>query len=226
MSPHHPFLPRSPTPAQLIVQQVGPVRLDPVGLDRHYNRYWSLPAAAVAADPTTVGPSAPPLLIIERQRVETLVPAGTEAVAAALGGRSGGGGDSVAPGGWQVGVYQSILQLQQLAQWLNTKGTRERPLAEYVSKLLDAHQRFAMLPQPARGPAPAPALPADPAGSRAAASQRLQRAMLSFEEGNQPGTYDDLTGSEERRHNWRQMVAAAATPQVGHWWGGAMCGGE
>lgn len=166
--------------------QVGPVRLDPVGLDRHYNRYWLLPAAAVATDPATVHPGAPPLLVIERHAQDSLAPTGAAAAAAAvLGGPApdalvGGG----APG-WQVGVYNSILQLQQLAQWLCPKGTRERPLADFVARLLDQHQQFAMAhAQIARGPAP-DWRPLDPAAARAAGVQRLQRAMLSFEEGNQ-----------------------------------------
>lgn len=191
------------------------MRLDPVGLDRHHNRYWALPAAACAPDPAHLHPDAPPLLVIERQRNESLAPPGTEALAAALEGGSGSSG-----GVWQVGVYRSILQLQQLAQWLNNKGSRERPLSEYVAKLLDAHQRHAMLPQLARGRAPEPPRPADPPALRAAGSQRLQAAMLAFEEGFNAGTYDDLAGSEERRHRWRQWVAAAATPQV---LGGALC---
>lgn len=167
---------------------MGPVRLDPVGLDRHYNRYWLLPAAAVATDPATVHPAAPPLLVIERHAQDSLAPTGAAAAAAAvLGGPApdvpvGGG----APG-WQVGVYNSILQLQQLAQWLCPKGTRERPLADYVTRLLDQHQQFAMAhAQIARGPAP-DWQPLEPAAARAAAVQRLQRAMLSFEEGNQVG---------------------------------------
>lgn len=164
---------------------MGPVRLDPVGLDRHYNRYWLLPAAAVATDPATVHPSAPPLLVIERHSQDSLGPAGAAAAAAVLGGAppevAAGGG---APG-WQVGVYNSILQLQQLAQWLCTKGTRERPLADNVTRLLDQHQQFAMAhAQIARGPAP-DFQRLDPAAARAASVQRLQRAMLSFEEGNQ-----------------------------------------
>ena len=162
------------------------MRLDPVGLDRHYNRYWLLPAAAVATDPATVHPAAPPLLVIERHAVDSLAPTGAAAAAAAvLGGPApdvpvGGG-----PPGWQVGVYNSILQLQQLAQWLCPKGTRERPLADFVARLLDQHQQFAMAhAQIARGPAP-DWQPLDLAAARAAAVQRLQRAMLSFEEGNQ-----------------------------------------
>ena len=261
---------------------MGPVRLDPVGLDRHYNRYWLLPAAAVATDPATVHPAAPPLLVIERHAQDSLAPTGAAAAAVAvLGGPApnvpvGGGAPS-----WQVGVYNSILQLQQLAQWLCPKGTRERPLADYVTRLLDQHQQFAMAhAQIARGPAP-DWQPLDPAAARAAAVQRLQRAMLSFEEGNQVGgmcswlwiglvggrlsaqrcrcgaphagmgmslpcvthaadgasasmrtagglmlllctrhtipqaaTYDELIGSEERRHRWRQMVLASSTPRV------------
>ncbi|PRW20556.1 methyl- -binding domain-containing 9 [Chlorella sorokiniana] len=195
------------------MNQVGPVRLDPVGLDRHYNRYWLLPAAAVATDPATVHPSAPPLLVIERHAQDSLAPTGATAAAAALGGPAPDVPVGGSAPGWQVGVYNSILQLQQLAQWLCPKGNRERPLADYVTRLLDQHQQFAMAhAQIARGPAP-DWQPLEPAAARAAAVQRLQRAMLSFEEGNQPATYDELVGSEERRHRWRQMVLASSTPR-------------
>lgn len=30
----------------------------------------------------------------------------------------------------------------------------------------------------------------------------------------QAATYDELVGSEERRHRWRQMVLASSTPRV------------
>lgn len=196
--------------------QKGPVRLEPIGLDRHYNRYWLLPAAATASDPAhPPPPEAPPLLVIERHSLDSLVPPSVAAAAAAVVGSdaaAGGGGEP----GWQVGLYNSILHLQQLAQWLNPKGARERPLADYVTRLLDRHQQWAMQhAQPPRAPMEEDTPEADPAGQRAAAVGALQAALLSFEEGNQPATYDELTGSEERRARWRAMVGAAATPQVG-----------
>jgi hypothetical protein len=198
------------------------VRLEPVGLDRHYNRYWLLPAAAAAADPAYVSADAPPLLVIERHSLDSIRPASLEAADAALlaGGSGSGSGAPAAPAapaaGWQVGVYTSILQLQQLAQWLNPKGSRERPLSGEVTRLLDQHQQYAMQhAQPARPSSAEQDEPPTPAELRAAALQRLSSAMLSFEEGNQAGTYDDLAGSEERRQQWRQMVGAASMPQVG-----------
>jgi hypothetical protein len=50
---------------------------------------------------------------------------------------------------------------------------------------------------------------------RAAGLARLRAALLSFEEGNQSGTYDDVAGSDARRQRWRGMATAADTPQVG-----------
>jgi hypothetical protein len=191
------------------------VRLEPLGLDRHYNRYWMLPAPAAAPHADFVLPDAPPVLVVERHSLDSLRPVGVEAASAALGqqghGASGGG-----VGVWHVGLYSSILHLQQLAQWLNPKGTRERPLAGEVTRLLDQHQQFAMQhPQLPRPPAAEERPPLDAGAQRAAAVARLQQALLSFEEGNQGGTYDDLAGSEQRRQTWRAMVAAASTPQVG-----------
>ncbi|KAL4854865.1 Methyl-CpG-binding domain protein 2 [Chlorella vulgaris] len=196
------------------ISQVGPVRLEPLGLDRHYNRYWMLPAPAAAPHADFVLPDAPPVLVVERHSLDSLRPVGVEAAAAALGqqgqGASGGG-----VGVWHVGLYSSILHLQQLAQWLNPKGTRERPLAGEVTRLLDQHQQFAMQhPQLPRPPAAEERPPLDAGAQRAAAVARLQQALLSFEEGNQGGTYDDLAGSEQRRQTWRAMVAAASTPQA------------
>lgn len=206
------------------------MRLEPVGLDRHYNRYWMLPAAAAAADPAYVSAAAPPLLVIERHSLDSIRPAGLEAAEAALAAGSGSSGAGAAGAtagrqlevGWQVGLYTSILQLQQLAQWLDPKGSRERPLSGEVTRLLDQHQQFAMQhAQPARPASADPAHPPPtPAELRGAALQRLCSAMLSFEEGNQAGTYDDLAGSEKRRQQWRQMVGAASTPQVGGWLAG------
>lgn len=198
--------------------QKGPVRLEPIGMDRHYNRYWLLPAAAAAFDPANLPPpEAPPLLVIERHSLDSLVPPSVAAAAAAVvGGQAAAAAGGSDESSWQIGLYNSILHLQQLAQWLNPKGTRERPLADYVTRLLDRHQQWAM--QQAHHPrAPVDEdLPMpDAAAQRAAAVGALQAALLSFEEGNQPATYDELTGSEERRARWRAMVGAAATPQVG-----------
>lgn len=188
------------------------MRLEPLGLDRHYNRYWMLPAPAHAPHADFVLPDAPPVLVVERHSLDSLRPVGVEAAAAALGHGASGGGVGV----WHVGLYSSILHLQQLAQWLNPKGTRERPLAGEVTRLLDQHQQFAMQhPQLPRPPAAEERPPLNAGAQRAAAVARLQQALLSFEEGNQGGTYDDLAGSEQRRQTWRAMVAAASTPQVG-----------
>ncbi len=211
----------SPRPASTPLLQKGPVRLEPIGLDRHYNRYWLLPAAATASDPAhPPPPEAPPLLVIERHSLDSLVPPSVAAAAAAVMGSEAPAAGSSGEPGWQVGLYNSILHLQQLAQWLNPKGARERPLADYVTRLLDRTQQWAMQhAQPPRVPMdedlPAP----DPAAQRAAAVGALQAELLSFEEGNQAATYDELTGSEERRSRWRAMVGAAATPQVGGWAG-------
>jgi hypothetical protein len=61
---------------------------------------------------------------------------------------------------------------------------------------------------------PGQAQPPDPSARRAAAAERLRKALLSFEEGFQPGTYDDVTGGERQRAAWRGLVSAAGTPQV------------
>lgn len=204
--------------------QVGPVRLDPVGLDRHYNRYWLLPAAAAAAEPSLALAGAPPVLVVERHSLDSLAPPGVAAAAAALASRDavgGRGNDAVAPPpgsapvGWQVGLYSSILHLQQLAQWLNPKGTREKPLAEEVSRLLDAHQQFAMVHGTPLRSLLEPPPPPEPGALRSAGLDRLRAALLTFEEGNQAATYDDVAGSDARRQRWRGMTGAADTPQVG-----------
>lgn len=206
-----------------VISQVGPVRLEPVGLDRHYNRYWMLPAAATASDPANPPPAeAPPLLVIERHSLDSIMPASLAAAAAAVAGGQGGSGAGGAASGeqqaqpaWQVGLYNSILHLQLLVQWLNPKGSRERPLAEAVTRMLDQHQQWAMQrAQPSRAPMEEDSLPVDPAVSRAAAVTALRSALLLFEEGNQAGTYDELAGSEERRAHWRAWVTAASTPQT------------
>ncbi|KAL4450242.1 hypothetical protein ABPG77_010911 [Micractinium sp. CCAP 211/92] len=199
-----------------LISQKGPVRLEPIGLDRHYNRYWLLPAAATASDPANPPPpEAPPLLVIERHSLDSLVPPSVAAAAAAVMGSEAPAAGSSGEPGWQVGLYNSILHLQQLAQWLNPKGARERPLADYVTRLLDRTQQWAMQhAQPPRVPMDEDLPVPDPAAQRAAAVGALQAALLSFEEGNQAATYDELTGSEERRSRWRAMVGAAATPQT------------
>ncbi|KAL4421600.1 hypothetical protein ABPG75_010891 [Micractinium tetrahymenae] len=198
-----------------LISQKGPVRLEPIGLDRHYNRYWLLPASAAASDPAhPAPPEAPPLLVIERHSLDSILPPSVAAAAAAVAGGEAVPGSSGEPG-WQVGLYNSILHLQQLAQWLNPKGARERPLADYVTRLLDRHQQWAMQhAQPPRAAMDMDLPLPHVAAQRAAAVGALQAALLSFEEGNQPATYDELTGSEERRARWRAMVGAAATPQT------------
>lgn len=60
-----------------------------------------------------------------------------------------GGGGWPAPGaaagsgtGWEVGVYRSPQQLQQLLDWFSTRGVRERPLAAEVRRLAAQHDSW------------------------------------------------------------------------------------
>ena len=164
------------------------MRLEPVGLDRNYNRYWLLPAAAAATDPANPPPpEAPPLLVVERHSLDSLTQAGAAAAAAALGSATAGAGGDAAGGGagWQVGAFSSILHLQQLAQWLNPKGSRERPLSEVVTRLLDQHQGWAMRHVQPRARMDEGAAEAQPGAASASALRALRSALLTFEEGNQ-----------------------------------------
>jgi hypothetical protein len=79
---------------------IPPARLDPLGLDRHHNRYWALPAGALCGGRG----DNPAAVLVERCR-----PAGD---------------DRPAEPGWQVGLYSSAEQVDALVAWLNVKGKR------------------------------------------------------------------------------------------------------
>jgi hypothetical protein len=94
-------------------------RLEPLGLDRLWRRYWLLPAAAL-------GGGARDAVLVERPRRDP-------SVDGPPGGFADGGAGTVPA--WEVGVYRSAAELAALLSWFNPKGARERGLAEALQRL-------------------------------------------------------------------------------------------
>lgn len=188
-------------------------RLEPLGFDRHWNRYWALPAEALGDDP--LGPGA---VVVERSRLDG---AGAPGWSPAQG----------PPGEWEVGMYVGTDALNALIGWLNPKGEREKALCEALKtertrqgvraaelerrrkeELLEARIAQAEgrdpLPSTADKEKPEEAMEVDTAPS----AERLRAKLLSTEQYINPAARHELFGSDEAMEAWRARVAAASTP--------------
>ncbi|KAL6776420.1 hypothetical protein ACKKBG_A21055 [Auxenochlorella protothecoides x Auxenochlorella symbiontica] len=210
-------------------------RLTPIGVDRHWNRYWLLPQEAFAEVPSGGG-------------------------AAVLGVDRPAPSDASAPAErWTAGIYPGPEELDRLLRWLDPRGVRERALAAEARRLHaeslasqereevreaearaapaeaqqaqdGAEQGFdatappvADVMQPgedgtalAPGAAPAPdaapapeAAPAPDAATATDALEPLRSAVLALQEGWAAAT---LQASEEELIAWRESVVAAVQP--------------
>jgi hypothetical protein len=185
-------------------------RLEPLGLDRLWRRYWLLPAAAL-------GGGARDAVLVERPRRDP-----------GVDGPPGGFADGGAGAGpaWEVGVYRTAAELAALLAWVNPKGARERGLAEALQRLAahaaqqeadaaKASEAAAQVDQAADGaaeaePAAEPAAPAEPP---AAPLERLRAALLEFAAGFSDNMLDAVHGGAERMARWEAFVRRAAAPR-------------
>jgi Williams-Beuren syndrome DDT (WSD), D-TOX E motif/PHD-finger len=222
------------------VDQFQHPRLESLGMDRHYNRYWFLPSAALSGDP--FGPGA---VVIERYHTDTSITnkdrPGTAASVL-----------SPADGEWQVGLYKGIDSVTNLINWLNTKGVREKALeaelrtvrtrlnvqaqeaqrmeeeAKLDAKVKRAEEQVAagVKRSESRGAGEvAEAMDVDtnngaPEGDSTdnklknlSPTERLRSALLDFEAGLAPAARHPLHGRPEAMEAWRSRIATAQTPQ-------------
>ncbi|RMZ56815.1 hypothetical protein APUTEX25_002904, partial [Auxenochlorella protothecoides] len=210
-------------------------RLTPIGVDRHWNRYWLLPQEAFAEVPSGGG-------------------------AAVLGVDRPAPSDASAPAErWTAGIYPGPEELDRLLRWLDPRGVRERALAAEARRLhaesLASQEREGVREAEARaapaeaqqaqdgaeqgvdatappvadvmqpgedgtalapGAAPAPdaapapeAAPAPDAATATDALEPLRSAVLALQEGWAAAT---LQASEEELIAWRESVVAAVQP--------------
>jgi len=216
-------------------------RLESLGLDRHYNRYWFLPSTAINGDP--FGPGA---VVIERYCTDTSITQKDQPGAApsVL---------SPADGEWQVGLYKGIDSVTNLINWLNVKGVREKALE---AELRTVRTRLNVQAQEARRMEEEAKLDAavkraeekvaagakraeskaeeeeeeKPAGmdidakvvdeaeepakvENPSSTERLRSALLDFEAGLAPAARHPLHGRTEAMEAWRARISAAQTPQ-------------
>jgi hypothetical protein len=213
------------------VNQFQHPRLESLGLDRHYNRYWFLPSTALNGDP--FGPGA---VVIERYRTETSITNKDKvgSVPAVL---------SPAEGEWQVGLYKGVESVTNLINWLNTKGVREKALeaelrtvrtrlmvqAQEAKRMEDeakldaavkrAEEKAGMNRSDSKAEEEAPtAMDVDAKESadklkNLSPTERLRSALLDFEAGLAPAARHPLHGRPEAMEAWRARVSAAETPQ-------------
>ena len=107
------------------LRQMEPQHLRPLGADRHHNRYWHLPAAALGSEG---GPGA---VVIERYRLEPLIPRAREDALRAVTTTPKWSPVTPMKGGvadWQVGMYKDAQDIAALIAWLNKRGEREKAL--------------------------------------------------------------------------------------------------
>ncbi|KAG7671650.1 hypothetical protein KSW81_003780 [Nannochloris sp. 'desiccata'] len=217
------------------VEQFQHPRLESLGLDRHYNRYWFLPSTAINGDP--FGPGA---VVIERYCADTSI---------TNKDRPGAAASTLSPADseWQVGLYKGIDSVTNLINWLNTKGVREKALE---SELRTVRTRVTVQAQEAQRMEEEAKLDAavkraeekvaagvnraeskaeqeeedEPAAmdvdtspanklKNLSPTERLRSALLDFEAGLAPAARHPLHGRTEAMDAWRARMSAAQSPQ-------------
>ena len=193
------------------VERFEPQRLDPLGMDRHYNQYWFLPAAALQGDP--LGPGA---VLVERYRRDASI--GKEA-------QSDGTLEwSPAEGDWQIGLYKGVESLTVLISWLNTKGVREKALhgelktvrtriQVQMQEMLRQQNEAKLRPQPTADAAPMDVDQGGQKDSTATPLDRLRSALLDLEANLVANSRHHLFGRADAMEAWRARMATASTPQ-------------
>jgi hypothetical protein len=217
------------------VEQFQHPRLESLGLDRHYNRYWFLPSTAINGDP--FGPGA---VVIERYCTDTSI---------TIKNRPGAAASVLSPadGEWQVGLYKGTDSVTNLINWLNTKGVREKALEAELrtvrTRLTVQAQEAQRMEEEARldaavkraeekvaagfnraetkaeeegKPAVMDIDEAEGSGNKLKnlpPAERLRSALLDFEAGLAPAARHPLHGRPEAMEAWRACISAAQTPQ-------------
>lgn len=203
------------------VDKFEPQRLDPLGMDRHYNRYWFLPAAALGGDP--LGPGA---VLIERYLGDPMV--GKEIH------NKKPLEQSPAEGEWQVGVYKGVESLNTLISWLNTRGLREKALhgelktvrtrvQVQIQEMLRQQEggkgsTAEKERQAGAGVAPmetdeAQGVKQNELAGPTTSLERLRVALLDLEANLVPNSRHHLFGRPDAMEAWRARMSSASTPQ-------------
>lgn len=191
--------------------QVQPQRLEPIGMDRHWNRYWILPAAALGMQNVGDRPGA---VVIERYYLDS-VSRGERSVDSVPTSPRFGAHD------WQVGIYRNTEALDKLLSWLNPKGVRERALQTELRRAAANIEETARLAQQAKSSEP-PRTPMETAMDAAMAAQAglelsmecLRAALLDFEAGLMPKSRHPELGSPQEMEAWRERVSKARHPTL------------
>lgn len=195
-------------------------RLQAIGYDRHYNRYYVLPAAALQGSNIS-GPGA---ILVERYRQDESMflmshDDGTVATSPVVQKTS-----MTMPRcmdttstEWQIGIYP-VEDFDDLRTWLNPKGQRERALNLELVKsvhLIKSNPLFykrnanqiddGLNRSGSATIVDTSTVPHNPANE-------IRIALLDFESGWMSGTRDTLRGSPSILETWRNKVSSASTP--------------
>lgn len=184
------------------LELIPPPRLDPLGLDRHWNRYWLVPAASLSLHPTlpsqsNSGQKPAPLVLIE-----------------------------YADGSGNVGLYDSPEAMGELIDWLNPRGVREKlleiALRRARAEMMEMMEQGTGGASGRDGDATKPEQHKPEAGLTKSNDQAivvkiydenagldlLRERMLDFESGLPPGArHPALGGSQHVMETWRSRVA-------------------
>lgn len=202
------------------IEQFKPARLEPLGLDRHWNKYWLLPAAALGKE----GASA---IVVEY--------ASKDGEALTSENNSNGAKSRESP---RVALYYGPKLVAELISWLNPRGVREQALQNELRKArLDMQTATQKLQREKEAKAAlagvdngeaAPGIPAsvqqkvigphDAVGDVKPTVigppvERLRAAILDFESGLLPASRHPIWGTEPAMESWRAKVKAASSPQ-------------
>jgi len=156
-------------------------RKSPIGFDRHWNRYWSMPAEAFD--------NAKPMVVVEQNCASH--------------------DNSVEP---KLGVYCGPTEIQNVIEFLNVKGMREKSLREKLASFLESatsHAQAAMsVHEKSAAEETNPTITISHGGIA-----EFSAALLEYAESLPEASYHEVRGCKTARVRWISLVNSAQTVQ-------------
>jgi hypothetical protein len=152
-----------------------PSRMVPLGYDRHWNKYWSLSKGALRKED--------PLIIVEE-------------------GFGLLGDVRTAP---KLGFYRGPGQVNELLEYLNPKGEREKILKEQISSLNTVHVQ--------QDAAENMETDCDQQVTSVPATQRLQDALIEYSDDLSDASYHEIRGTTACRARWKVFARQIASAE-------------
>lgn len=177
-----------------------PIRLKLLGTDRHYNRYYYLPPDAIGSVEQNTGS-----IVVERNwtQVNTVGDVSNEVHKH----------DNL----WDVGLYKGSKKLENLMDWMNMKGERERALLTELKRqhLELASQEDIIAHLHKKTSTEKQQILSQEAGKFSADGtlEAVKTAIFDFEAGLLEGARDPIKGSANEMESWREKLRISKTPQ-------------